>query len=182
MKISRRKSTVSARSKTALRLNIIRRLLYSALLLGFYVIMVCGIIRNFQPALLLPLAVAVAMREKETGASVFGAVCGLAFDMAACLLFGFTGVLLMIMCCLTSFLSLNLIKVNIVNHFLLTALACAFIGFMDYFFNYGVWGGSTEVVLSHAIIPSYVSGLVLAPLVYLLVRKIADRFTPNAEL
>jgi rod shape-determining protein MreD len=169
--------------KKKLKANIIRHTLYAVLVLVFYTFSVCGAIRDFQPALVVPLAAAVSMREKEIISSVYGAVCGLALDAATNTLFGFGGVLVMVGCCFISFLITNLIKVNAFNHFLMSLFLCLFTGFMTYFFKYAVWNGDPgSVILNNALFPSYFSAVILAPAVYFIVKKIADRFTPSEDL
>lgn len=135
-----------------------------------------------QPVIILPLCAAVAMFEKEVSSAIFGMFGGLLLDMAAGSLFGFNAALLMLCCMLVSLLSTNLVRTNIVNGVFFTAACALFAGFMDYIFNYRVWGnsaageGGLAVVMSRVIIPSYGGCIIASPLMYLPVSALHRRF------
>jgi hypothetical protein len=162
---------------------ILRRTLYSAVLLFLYMLMAGGLFKGWQPILIIPLAVAVAMRESEVFASVFGAVCGLVIDLSCDKLFGFSGVWLLPCCLAASLLVSNLIKVNLVNFIWLNAAVCFFMALTDYFFRYFLWrADSASYILVSFTIPSHLSAAILSPLIYFLIRLISNKLSPRERL
>lgn len=154
-----------------------RWFLYFLLLLLFYIFMVTGTFRLPQAPLLVPLAIAVSMQEREFSGSVFGVICGLFLDTASHKVMGFFSIWLMPCCLLTALLCMNLIRPNIINHLWLTASTFLVLGGMDYIFNYLIWDiDHTNIVLMYYIILPYAIALLCSPLVFLLTRKIARKF------
>ncbi|MCL1881222.1 MAG: hypothetical protein FWF76_03500 [Oscillospiraceae bacterium] len=163
--------------------NFMRWFCYSLVLLLLYMIMVSGLFRGWQPLLIIPLAIAVAMREKEISSSVFGAMCGLIIDIAANRLFGFTGIWLLPSCLLATLLVSHLIKNNLLNFVWLTTATCVVVATMDYFFNFVVWGvPNSHFILTDFIIPSHLSAIVLSPLMYFAVKKISNKFSLHEKI
>ncbi|MCL2755131.1 MAG: hypothetical protein FWD35_05395 [Oscillospiraceae bacterium] len=160
-------------------------LCYCGILLLLYMLMVGGGgnsqgAAQWQPILLIALAMAVAMREcnNELAVCVFGAVCGLVIDIASANLFGFSGIWLLPGCLTVSLLSSHLIKANLLNYIWLNALMCAVMAAADYFFNYALWDtAGHNFILTDFIIPAYLATIVFSPLLYLAVRGISRRFT-----
>ncbi|MDR0197605.1 MAG: hypothetical protein LBI36_05230 [Oscillospiraceae bacterium] len=158
----------------------LRWFLYSLTLLVFYMIMSGGLFKKWQPVTIIPLAVSVAMREKEMSGAIFGAVCGLFIDLAYGKLFGFSGVWLMPSCLAAALLVSNLIKFNLINFFWVNALVCFLMALTDYFFGYVLWSVNNSVyVLTGYIIPAYLSAIALSPFVYLLVKLISSKLSPR---
>ncbi|MCL2035952.1 MAG: hypothetical protein FWG83_01015 [Oscillospiraceae bacterium] len=158
-------------------------LFYSLMLLFLYMVMAGGFFRNWQPILLIPLATAVAMRESELSASIFGGLCGLFIDLSGGKLFGFTGTGLMLGCLGAALLSTNLIKVNLINFLWVNGVVCFFMAMNDYLFRYVLFGVSnSRFILRDFIIPSHLSAVILSPLFYFTVRLIAERFSPHENL
>jgi cell shape-determining protein MreD len=156
---------------------------YSGLLLVLYMFMVSGAFYTWQPVLIIPLAVAVAMRTNELNASIFGAVCGLVLDIAYGRLFGFTGIWLLPTCLGASLLVSHLIKANLLNFLWINAVVCTLTATADYFFFYVIWntdGG--HFVLADFIIPAHFSAAVLSPIVYFAVKFAALKFAPNERV
>jgi len=161
-----------------------RWFLYSAMLLIFYMVMAGGFFQGWQPIFIIPLAVAVAMRQGEhrgmLGASIFGGVCGLVIDIACGRLFGFSGIWLLPGCLATALLGAHLIKVNLLNFLWLNAAVCTLMAFANYFFRYLLWGtDNSGIVLTEIIIPAHLSAVVLSPLIYFTVKLISIKVSPN---
>ncbi|MDR0821582.1 MAG: hypothetical protein LBN40_03850 [Oscillospiraceae bacterium] len=172
LKTNRRKSTRRERL-----MNITRRLLFLAAFLLLYSVMAGGVFDTWQPLFLVPLATAVSMRESELTAGVFGALCGLGIDAASGHLFGMTALWLLIFCAANSLLVTHLIRQSFVNHLLITAAACLWLGLMDYTFNYLVWGyENVSLVADKYIFPAYAGAALFAPLLYFLVKFICRKF------
>jgi len=171
-------SSNKAISKRELRRRIVKWLLYIVCLLFFYMIMRSGIFGNWQPFLIIPLAVSVSMRERELPSCIFALFCGYFIDISCRFILGFSAVWLMAVCVSTSLLSRNLIRVNPLNFIWICTLATILEFSMDYLFNVFLWnipGG--EAVFKLTTIPSVISTVLLSPLVYLFVRIIYKKFT-----
>jgi len=156
---------------------------YSLILLLFYMIMVGGFFRGWQPLLIVPLAVAVAMHERELGASIFGAACGLVIDIAYGRLFGFTGIWLLPICLAAALLVSHLIKANLLNFLWVTAIGAALIALAEYFFMYVLWNvDSSRFVLTGFIIPAHLSAVIISPLIYFAVKRISTKLSPYRQI
>jgi cell shape-determining protein MreD len=145
--------------------------------------MVSGAFREWQPILIIPLAVAVAMRTSELSASVFGAVCGLVIDVAYGRLFGFSGIWLLPVCLAASLLVSHLIKANLLNFLWINAVACTLMAITDYFFNYAIWNvEGAHYVLADFIIPAHFGALIFSPPVYFAVKIAARKYAPYEKV
>jgi cell shape-determining protein MreD len=147
---------------------------YTAVLVLFYMVMAGGFFRTWQPILIIPLAMAVSMRESELSASIFGAVCGLFIDIACGKLFGFSGIWLMPGCLLAALLVSHLIKTNLINFIWLNAVVCAFMAVTDYFLRYVLWSvDNAAFIFTRYILPSHILAIILSPGVYFMVKLIS---------
>lgn len=167
-------------TKNELRRMLIKWLLYILCLTVFYMIMRSGTFENWQPFLIIPLAVAVSMRERELSSCVFALFCGYFIDISCRFIFGFSAVWLMAICISTSLLSRNLIRVNLLNFLWICVLATMLEFSMDYLFNVFLWnihGG--EAVFELTTLPSAISTILLSPFIYLLVRHIDSKCGDN---
>jgi hypothetical protein len=163
--------------------KVMRWSFYSFVLLLFYMLMSGGLFRVWQPILIVPLAIAVAMRQREISASVFGAICGLVIDIAYGRLFGFSGIWLLPGCLMASMMSYHLIKINLLNFLWLNAAVCFLMTLADYFFNYILWGTENSgLVLVRFIIPAHLSAVILSPLVYFVVKWISAKFSHEEDV
>lgn len=165
-------------SREEKRRRFIKWLIYASSLLLFYVIMRCGIFDIWQPVLIIPLAVAVAMHETELPAGIFALFCGYMIDIAYAFIFGFSVVWLMPVAIAASLLVRNLIRLNLFNYCVITAAAVLLEFSMDYLFNVAIWnieGG--EIILTSSIIPTAISTFVLSPLIYYFIKLINRKLT-----
>jgi rod shape-determining protein MreD len=154
-----------------------RFLFYFLILLFFFMIMSGGFFTRWQPFLIIPLAIAVSMFEREVGSALFGAFCGLMIDTVCGNLFGMSAIWLMPCALAASLLVMNLMRPNIINHLWMVTVTCIIMAFMEYFFKYAIWGEpNSDIILVMYIIPSYVSAIVMSPLVYLLTRAVSSKF------
>ena len=156
--------------------------LYSFILLFLYTVMAGvsgGFFGSWQPLLIIPLAVAVAMHESELNSAIFAALCGLVIDIACGRLFGFSGVWLMPGCVGAALLVSHLIKANLLNFFWVNAVVCALMAFADYFFRYVLWNvNNAHFILWEYILPVHLSAVAFSPLLFLAVRKISHSLSP----
>lgn len=162
------------------RRNLLKWLLYSFTLLILYVVMRAGVFSSWQPVLIIPLAVAVAVNESELSAGVFALFCGYLVDIACGFIFGFSVIWLMPVCVAASLLVKNLIRLNLFNYILITIVAVFLQFSMDYLFNIVIWsipGGNT--IFTSLILPSAVSTIILSPAMYYIVKYFNKKLSPS---
>lgn len=164
-------------TKSGRRRTLIKWLLYAAILVFSYSLMRSGAFRGWQPVFLLPLPIAVAMRERELPACVFSLFCGLYADCAYGFVFGFSAFWLILCGLLASLLARNLVQPNLFNFLWLTAGTVVLEFSMDYLFRAVLWDlPNRGVLLTDSILPTAAATLLLSPLVYIPVKRIGRRF------
>jgi len=155
---------------------------YAGVLMFLYMLMVGGWFRGWQPILIIPLSIAVAMREceKPLSISAFAAVCGLIIDIASANLFGFSGIWLLPGSLTACLLSSYLIKANLLNFIWLNAIMCVVMAAADYFFNYALWDVAGHMyVLTDFVIPAYLSTILFSPALYFAVKFLSAKLSPH---
>lgn len=172
-----------ARSRRMMLRSFLRWFLYAAALLLFYCFETNPLIRGFCPLLIIPLATAVAMYEGDLAAGVFGVFCGLMLDLAnGVVVAGFFALWLLCLCPAVSLISRFYVKVNIVSHLVMNAVAAVVMAFMDLVFLHWVWEGADSVIsLRLAILPAYGGAVLFSAPVYLLVRLINKKLRPHDQ-
>ncbi len=172
-----------ARSRRMMLRSILRWSLYAAALLLFYLFETNPLIRGFCPLLIIPLATSVAMYEGDLAAGVFGTFCGLMLDMAnGVTVAGFSALWLLCLCPCISLLSRFWIKVNLLSHLVMNAIAAIVMAFMDLVFLHWVWEGADSVISFRLVIlPAYGGAILFSVPVYLLVRLINKKLRPNEQ-
>lgn len=152
--------------------------LYSVILTFFYSLMRSGAFGLWQPFLIIPLAVSVALFERELPSCFFALFSGYLIDTACRFIFGFSVIWLMLSCLAASLLSRNLIRVNVLNFFWISALSASLEFFMGYLFNVFIWDvENRSMILEKSVFPSLISTLLASPLVFLLIRLIYGRLS-----
>lgn len=176
-------STNKAMTKHEIRRLIIKWVLYFVCLIVFYSIMRSGAFGTWQPFLIIPLAVAVSLHERELSSCVFALFCGYFIDISCGFIFGFSAVWLMLVCVAASILARNLIRVNFLN-FMWISFAAVILEFsMDYLFNILLWNkDNKEFILEVLIIPTVISTVVLSPFIYLIIKFINSKCSDNERL
>lgn len=119
---------------------------------------------------LFPLALCVAVYEKEIPAAVFGACAGLLLDLSLGKLPGFTALWLLLSCAGTSALFSQLLRKNIVNYLISTAVSGGLYLWIDYYFYYKIWAfEGYRLVLRKILWPSALKTLLWSLPVFLAV-------------
>ena len=174
---------LTRRSQKAMLRGVLRWSLYAAVLLVFYLFETNPLIRGFCPLLIIPLASAVAMREGDLAAGVFGAFCGLMLDMAnGVAVVGFSALWLLCLCPPISLLLRFWVKVNMLSHFVMNFTASVFMAAVDFLFLHVVWeGAQSSISFVNVILPAYLGAIISAPAVYLLVYFINRKVRPKEE-
>lgn len=149
---------------------------YLALLLVLFVLQTTpGLfqIMGVRPILLIPFVICLSMFESEKTAAIIGALAGCLWDSNTMRLFGFSAIILLICCVSCSLLIMYLIKANLVNAMLLCTATVAIYLSIDFLFYYVIWGydGLTSILLRY-LLPMAGYTLVIAPLIFFLVKKV----------
>lgn len=125
-------------------------------------------IYGVRPVLLLPAVVAIALFEEELPAMAFGIVGGLFCDFGLACPLGFHGVVLAVLCFLTSIQARAFLQVNILTAVLTgiwaIGLAIAAQWLFLYYFSYSMPG----YAFTHHYLPKYFYTLLFLPALYFL--------------
>lgn len=171
------------KSKSQMRKGILKWFIYCFLMLLFYTLMRSGAFDIWQPFLIIPLAVSVALRERELPSCIFAMFCGYFIDISCRFIFGFSAVWLMAVCLAASLLSRNLIRINLVNFMLIDIFAVMLEFSMDYLFNVLIWDTPNRIViLERNIFPAVISTILFSPLVYLLIKPVYNKLGDTSSL
>lgn len=156
----------------------IRWILYAVIILLCYVTATAGSFR--KPLLLIPVALCIASYTREHTALLTGLVCGLLLDITCGKLFGFNGLILMLMCIGISLLYKHYLTHRTLN-FLVLASAGIFIqGCLDYFFYYALWDYSNvSLIFRHHILPCCIYTIISAIPVYAVIHNINRMLRPH---
>lgn len=131
-----------------------------------------------KPNLLIPLALCISMNEDELVSAVVGFICGFLSDLALGILTGSGTLLLIIGCVSTSLLFSKLLRQNLLNFTVLTAVYSAIYFSFEYFFTYMIWEQDKEfILLSRYILPEYLLTIVSLAAVYPAVGAVRKHLT-----
>lgn len=181
-RIPKGRTSYRARTRRVMIRGFLRWLCYAAVLLIFYMWEVAPLIRGWCPLLIIPLATAVAMREGELAAGVFGVFCGLMLDVASGTIPGFTSLWLLIFCPVISLLSRFWLRSNWISHFVMNTAATVVICGLDFLFLHWVWEREASVIsFTQSLLPAYGWSIAFCVPVYFLVGFISGRFRPKEE-
>ena len=135
-------------------------------------------IAGARPLFILPLCMAVSIYEGEFRGALFGAVGGLLWDLTAGRVAGLLAIQLLVVCFMTSVLVQLFLRVNHMNFILLCAAAVALVTGVDFLFNYLMRGYSRGAwYYGTVILPIVIFTSAAAPLSFLVVRWVFERFT-----
>ena len=172
-----------ARSRRVMLRGFLRWFLYAAVLLLFYLFECNPIIRGYCPLLLIPLATAVAMREGDLAAGVFGTFCGLMIDMASgTTIVGFSALWLLCACPFISLLARFWVKVTFLSHFIINAAVSVVMGAMDMLFLHFIWEGADCVIsLKTTVLPAYSGAVLFSIPIYYFITLIVNKLRPKEQ-
>lgn len=154
---------------------------YSLLLLLLYVVQTNPgslTMAGVGPNLVIPAAIAIAMFEGEFVGGIFGMAAGLLCDLTGPLLFGFNGFFTGIFCIAAGLLFIYLLRRNLLGCLLFTLFSLLARGSIEFLFGYGMWGyDNVSSIYLRYTLPSIAMSLVVAPLLFWLIRMLDRRFT-----
>lgn len=97
-----------------------------------------------RPVLLVPVAITIAVFEREIPAVVLGVICGLITDMGYSGAVGYYGIMLAITCFAVSNLMANYIRTNLLTVMIVSTISIPIIIFLQFVFYY-VFVGYTDI-------------------------------------
>lgn len=149
----------------------VRWVLYVLLILVCFLLQCTG---NYTKALyLIPAAVCIAMSEGVLVSCFEGAFCGLLLDISCEKLFCSNAIFMACACVCVSLLFTHLLRHNIINALIVTALAALAQGGLDYLFYYFMWGYPDHaVILHHILLPCILYTLIATVPIYLIFQLI----------
>ncbi len=157
--------------------------LYSVVIIISSVLVTMGSGQLIKPLLLIPVIVSISMSENELVSGIVGAVCGILLDIITGKLLGFNAVVMLILAAVSSFMFLHLLKRNILNAIVATAVVAVFQGVLDLFFNYVMWDvNNYSTVLTKKILPSVFMTILSSPIIYLIIKFISIKLSPKERI
>ena len=166
--------------KTRLRLAF-KWIVLSIIIYICFAISTTGGAGQAKPILLLPVIIAISTTQNELTAGIVGAISGLLVDFSFNKLVGINGVYFLLIGVITSFLFLHLMRKNFINVTVLTAIAAAIHGLLDFFLYYAMWNyNEIDVVFKKITLPSIIYTTLSAPIIFLIINWVLNKFAePN---
>lgn len=151
---------------------------------GFYALLLaaaalCQTVPGFlcvgaaRPLFILPLALAVAWLEPPASAALFGALCGLVWDLLAARPGGYLALVLLALCLLSAVLPLHTIRMDPGRFFWFSLLAALVLLSLDFllFFVMPAYGDAPFYYLT-VILPTALFTALAGPVCYCAVRRL----------
>lgn len=131
-----------------------------------------------KPLLLIVFAISIAIFEGEGPAMWIGLAAGLMMDLASGSVFGFYGLMLMLVCYVCGTLVVFLMRNNVVTAMVLGVGGLLVIGLFRWFFFYVLWSDPKIWYNLYAVmLPQTIYTVVVMPVAYFLNRAIATHMT-----
>jgi rod shape-determining protein MreD len=139
-------------------------------------------VRGARPLLLIPVALSIALFEKEQASMSFGLLSGLLIDFGMGGTLGFHGLLLAVVCYFLSVLAADLIRTNFLTAMLVAVIVTAAILILQWVFFYLLADYSDPAyALTAHYIPRFVYTVALMPVVYYFNRALALQLRAKEE-
>lgn len=127
-----------------------------------------------HPLLVVPVVVCIAMFEGPIGGAAAGIAGGILWDLFSVRLLGYNALMLMMICCFCGLMAQLLIRNNLLSSMLMTAAALLVQGLLDWFFNHVLISQPEPLyALTHITLPNMAYSLILTPLLYWIVYRVA---------
>ena len=153
----------------------VRWAIYVLLSFVFFLMMTSGNPDNIKPVLLLPFALSLCIFYGEIVSAAIGFYCGILIDYAAGRLIGASSLLMVVLCVAVSMLFLQLLRRNIVNFMVISAISTIIYFALDFYLYFSMWDyAGTKTVLLQKNLPTALLSLALSPLVYLVTKLITQ--------
>lgn len=168
------------------KLKVLRYFAYTIEILVFYMVQETpGLVPDLfgaRPVLLIPIALSIAMFEKETAAMVFGLLCGLLIDFGAGGVLGFHGLLLSVICYSVGLIAANLIQTNFLTAMITSVISTGCVVLLQWVFFYLLFGYShAAYALTAHYIPRFFYTTAFMPVAYYFNRALALQIRAKEE-
>ncbi len=158
----------------------VKWIIYAVVLLVLYSLQTAPgflTIKTYEPNLVIPFAVCVALFENEVAAGVFGCIAGMLCDMDYHKLFGFNAIIVMCLCVVISFLVLYLMRTKLINAIFFVGALMLVDALLDYLFFYLIWSyENSYIILLRYILPAIPYTMVITIPIYFLIKAVATKF------
>ena len=133
-----------------------------------------------KPNLIISLVIAAAVLENERYAAFLGMVCGFLIDSSVGSPFFFSGIYYFFAAYIAAIISKSYFTKSLLTMLIMILPVCAIREIFSLFFLIGAWGKfNIGGALLGFILPEYIYTVVLAPVIYLLVKITAGRIAYN---
>ncbi len=131
-----------------------------------------------KPLLLVMAAVSIAMFEGEGAGIWIGLAAGLLMDMSAGGVFGFNGLMLMIICYISGAMVVYLMRNNLVSAMVLGICGMLLLGLVRWFFFYVLWSDPKIWYYLYAfMLPQLIYTVLTMPVAFYFNRALATHLT-----
>lgn len=138
---------------------------------------------GYKPLLLAPCVVSIAMLEQEYVGGLFGAFAGALCDLTSSGYFGFHAILFLLCGTAVGLLCEYLTQRNLRNCLWFTAALMLLVNIISYFFQFGIFHyPNAGLYWLWRLLGTTLPTLVLTPPVFLLLRRLNDRYLPRREV
>lgn len=137
-------------------------------------------ILGFRPVFLLPLAVGFSMFLNQKDAAILGLVSGFFWDCFSGRLFGYSSLILIVICVFASLICFYIAHISLGNYVVLVFLGIFIYNFVDFVFRYMIWNfeNSWNIWIYH-IIPTVIYTILVSPIIYILCKFVFEKFVSN---
>ncbi|MDF1494696.1 rod shape-determining protein MreD [Caproiciproducens sp. CPB-2] len=168
------------------KLKVLRYFAYTIEILVFYMVQETpGLVPDLfgaRPVLLIPIALSIAMFEKETAAMAFGLLCGLLIDFGAGGVLGFHGLLLSVICYSVGLIAANLIQTNFLTAMITAVISTGCVVLLQWVFFYLLFSYShAAYALTAHYIPRFFYTTAFMPVAYYFNRALALQIRAKEE-
>ncbi len=135
-----------------------------------------------RPVLLIPVALAIAMFERETVSMSFGLLCGLLIDFGTGGVLGFYGLLLSALCYCIGLIAANLIQTNFLTAMIIAIVITAALSLLQWVFFFVLFNYEHAVyALTAHFIPRFCYTCATMPIAYYFNRALALQIRAKEE-
>lgn len=137
-------------------------------------------ILGVRPVILLPLAIGFSMFLNQKDSAIFGLVSGFFWDCFSGRLFGYSSLILMIVCVFASLVCFYIAHASLGNYMVLVFLGILVYNFVDFVFRYMIWNfeNSWNIWIYH-IMPTILYTVLISPIIYVLCKFVFEKFVSN---
>lgn len=160
--------------------------LYAVILIVLYVLQETPAFLTFfgvKPILVFPYAVCIAVFEGEFTGALAGMLAGLFCDLGGITLFGFNGLVCLVLCAAIGLIVLFLMRPNLLSTMLLGAGAVLLRAVLEYLTCFSIWGyDPTGRYFLTKVLPCAALTIAVLPLCFLMVKALHNKFEDKLKV